>query len=89
MRNVRKLIADAGGPKKIAAASEKTDYEIEAKSVYDWPRIGIPERHWPILAKLAKASAEELHRANNVVRAKRSKPSPKPALVGAEASEAA
>lgn len=89
MRNIKKIIEDAGGPKKIAAESAKTDWVIEAKSVYDWPRIGIPEWHWPILIKHAKATTDELHRANKIARAKRSKPSPKRALVGAEASEAA
>ena len=70
MRNVRKIIEDAGGPKKIAEASSKTRWPIAAKSVYDWPQIGIPDRHWPILVKLAKATAEELYEANKTARAR-------------------
>lgn len=70
MRNVRQLIEDAGGPKKIADASLKTKKPITAKSVYDWPQIGIPDRHWPILIKLAKATVEELYEANRAARAR-------------------
>lgn len=70
MRNVRKLIEDAGGPKKIADASLNTKKSITAKSVYDWPQIGIPDRHWPILIKLAGATVEELYEANRVARAR-------------------
>lgn len=68
MRDIKTIIDDAGGPKKIAKASEKTDWVIVAKSVYDWPQIGIPDRHWPILIKLARATAHELMEANRVAR---------------------
>ena len=64
MRSIKKIISDAGGPKKIAQASEDTQWPIVAKSVYDWPQIGIHWRHWPILMKLARATANELLEAN-------------------------
>ena len=68
-RDVRTIIDAAGGPKKIAEATRDTKRPIIAKSVYDWPRLGIPERHWPIIIALAKASADELLRANVAARA--------------------
>ncbi len=70
MRNIKQIIEDAGGPKKIAEAAKKTRWDITFKSVYDWPRIGIPDRHWPILIRLAKASADELLEANKKARAR-------------------
>ena len=70
-RDIRTIIDDAGGPKKIAEATEGSKRKIMAKSVYDWPRIGIPELHWSIIIRLAKATTDELHRANEVARAAR------------------
>ena len=70
-RNIKQIIAEAGGPKKIAAASRTTDSPITAKAVYDWPAIGIPERHWAIFIRLARATTDELHKANLRVRASR------------------
>ena len=64
MRSIRQIIEDAGGAKKIAEASRKTKWAISAKSVYDWPEIGIVDMHWPILVKLAKATLKELVAAN-------------------------
>ena len=73
MRSIKEIIADAGGPKKIASACAKTRWPITSKVVYAWPDIGIPERHWAVIVRLAKSSAEELHRANNRARADRPK----------------
>lgn len=70
MRNVKQIIEDAGGPKKIAEASLNTKKSITAKSVYDWPQIGIPVVHWPILIKLARATVEELYEASRAARAR-------------------
>ena len=69
-RPIKQIIQDAGGPKKIAAASKRTRWSISAKSVYDWPAIGVPDRHWPILIRLAAASAHELMEANAKARAR-------------------
>ena len=64
MRSIRQIIEDAGGAKKIAEASRKSKWPISAKSVYDWPEIGILDMHWPILRRLAGATLEELVDAN-------------------------
>ncbi len=74
MRNVRQIIEDAGGPQKIAEAARKTRWKIKSKSVYDWPRIGIPEKHWPVMIRLAETSPQELHEANEVARGVRARP---------------
>ena len=44
------IIKLAGGPAKIADESAGA---IKADAVYKWPKIGIPDRHWPIIVKLA------------------------------------
>ncbi len=85
MRNVRQIIEDAGGPKEIAKAAKNTRWKITFKSVYDWPQIGIPDRHWPVLIKLAKATAEELMEANKKARAR---PRRSPVRVAEEAEAA-
>ena len=65
MRTIKDIIADAGGPKAITAEAKDT-FAIDA--VYKWPTIGIPDRHWPILIKLASATPEELFEANRLAR---------------------
>ena len=67
-RDVRQIIKDAGGPEKISAASGKRGPAVSVKGVYNWVRIGIPEKHWPLLLKLSRASADELYRANRLLR---------------------
>ena len=68
MRDIKQIINDAGGPRKIADASKDTHWPITAKSVYDWPQIGIPDRHWPIIIGLSGATAHELMVANQTAR---------------------
>jgi hypothetical protein len=70
MKTVRDIIAAAGGPREIARAAKKSRYKLVAKSVYDWPTIGIPEKHWATILKLADVSVAELHQANEAVRAR-------------------
>lgn len=70
MRDVKTIIEDAGGPRKIAEATKDTRWRIVPKSVYDWLRIGIPEKHWPVISKLTKTNPVELHEANKEVRAR-------------------
>lgn len=65
MRTIKDIIADAGGPKAITAEANET-FAIDA--VYKWPTIGIPDRHWPILIKLATTTPEELFEANRLAR---------------------
>ncbi len=86
MRTITRIIADAGGTRTIAAAAAKTHWPILATSIKDWRRIGIPDRYWPVLIKLANATADELMHANRKVRlrAKRA-----PARAEADASQAA
>ncbi len=70
MKNVRDIITEAGGPREIAKAAKKSRYKLVAKSVYDWPTIGIPEKHWATIMRLAGVTADELHRANEAVRSR-------------------
>ncbi len=70
MKTVREIIEAAGGPREIAKAAKKTRYKLVAKSVYDWPTIGIPEKHWATIMRLANVTADELHRANEAVRSR-------------------
>jgi hypothetical protein len=60
-RTVTEIIKAAGGPAKIAGASCGA---ISADAVYKWPKIGIPDRHWPLVMPLARASAAEMLAAN-------------------------
>lgn len=74
VRTVRQIIKDAGGPERIAAASVKASArdaetpKVSVKGVYNWVRIGIPEKHWPLMLRLAKADAGEVYRANRMLR---------------------
>lgn len=61
MREIKQIISDAGGAAAIAATSGGA-FKIDA--VYKWPDIGIPDRHWPLIIKLASSSPEELYAAN-------------------------
>jgi hypothetical protein len=66
MRTVTQLIADAGGARAIALASESTPHTIGFDAVYKWPKIGVPERHWPLLISLAAATVQEIYDANRM-----------------------
>ena len=65
MRRVDEIIRDAGGARAIHEASEG---DITRDAVYKWPSIGIPDRHWPILIKLARSTPDELFQANLIAR---------------------
>lgn len=65
MRTVSDIIKEAGGAVAIAAASNG---EVSADAAYKWQKIGIPDRHWPIVMPLAGATAEEMLAANIAVR---------------------
>ncbi|GLQ36718.1 hypothetical protein GCM10007908_03380 [Rhizobium albus] len=64
MRTISEIIAAAGGPAVIAGKADK----LSTDAVYKWAKIGIPDRHWPILIELAGASPSELFEANKVTR---------------------
>lgn len=65
MRRVSEIIEAAGGAQAIEIASAG---QISRAAVYKWPGIGIPDRHWPVLIRLADTNAEELFRANLAAR---------------------
>lgn len=50
--SVGDILKLAGGVPAIAAAS---DGRLTTDAVYKWPKIGIPDRHWPHLIDLARA----------------------------------
>lgn len=66
MRSIAEIIKDAGGATAIAEASAG---KVTAEAVYKWPKIGIPDRHWPLVLPLASASADEMLAANLAARA--------------------
>ena len=65
---IQKILAAAGGPKKIAEESQTWDYSVGLKSVYGWARSGIPDKHWPLIIALSSVTPTELHLANCNVR---------------------
>lgn len=65
MRTIPQIIKAAGGAGKISEASKG---ELTVNAIYKWRRIGIPDRHWPIVMPLAKASANEMLKANLAAR---------------------
>lgn len=62
---VQEIIAKAGGPRVIAEASGGV---IGVEAPYKWPKIGIPDRHWPLVMRLSGATADELLKANMAAR---------------------
>lgn len=67
---VDQIITKAGGPAAIEEAiKEAVDADnLSRWAIYKWPKIGIPDRHWPTLMRLAGVSADELLTANQVAR---------------------
>lgn len=62
MQTVSDIIKACGGPAKIAAASKGV---LKKDAVYKWPTIGVPDRHWKLLMKLAPdLTAQALFDAN-------------------------
>ena len=66
---VKEILDAAGGPTKIAEASEASDGAVSVEAVYKWPKIGIPDRHWPVIMGLCDVTAAELLAANIAARA--------------------
>ena len=66
MRTLSEIIKAAGGARGIEEASAG---EIKRDAVYKWPQIGIPDRHWETVIRLAQSSPEELYQANLAARA--------------------
>lgn len=72
MRTIEKIIKEAGGARKISEASGPTDEAgkrpLTYDAVYKWTKIGIPDRHWPLLMSLTETSPDELYAANLAAR---------------------
>lgn len=66
MRTIRQIIYDAG-IHRIVTASAGSETPITAKGVYNWFKLGIPQRHWPVIMKLARSSEAEIFKANQSV----------------------
>ena len=59
------IIKRSGGAVAIEIASQG---EVKAAAVYKWSKIGVPDRHWPLLMRLSGATAQELLAANVSIR---------------------
>ncbi len=68
---IRTIISRCGGARAIADASAATGRPVSVKAVYAWTLSGIPEWHWPLVRELGGYSVEELHAANEKLRAER------------------
>lgn len=65
------LIKRAGGADEISVASQSTRYPIGPNAVHKWRKNGIPDVHWPIFIRKARATAEEIYQANELLRKER------------------
>lgn len=65
MRTISELIKAAGGAK---AVQEAIGPGITRDAVYKWQEIGIADRHWAVLIRLAGATPDELYEANRLAR---------------------
>lgn len=61
--NVREIIA-RGNVHKISEASGEAGRPITVKGIYKWHSIGIPQKHWPVVMRLADVTETELYEAN-------------------------
>jgi hypothetical protein len=72
MRTIEEIITAAGGARAISEASGPADdagkRPLTYDAVYKWSKIGVPDRHWPLLISMAKASPDELFEANKLAR---------------------
>ena len=68
MRTITEIISDCGGIAKIEEAAKG---ELSHWAVRKWPAIGIPEKNWSLIRSLVDIAPEELHAANEAVRASR------------------
>lgn len=64
--DIRDIIEAAGGAEKIAASIDRSVKLVVNK----WPKIGIPDRHWPTIIKLARKAVtpEQIYKANIAAR---------------------
>jgi hypothetical protein len=73
MQTVSDIIEAAGGVQAVArhlpSKSRTGGSAIDpASTVYKWRKSGIPERHWPLIMRLAKVSIGKIFAANQRLR---------------------
>ena len=66
---VRDIIQDCGGPSRIASESRAHEHSISEKGVYSWHRIGIPQKHWPVVMALSGRDERQIFAANQALTA--------------------
>jgi hypothetical protein len=68
MRTIEEIITAAGGARAISEASGPADgagkRPLTYDAVYKWSKIGVPDRHWPLLISMAQSNPDELYAAN-------------------------
>lgn len=87
---VRDVVRWAGGPRKLAKASERTLKPISEAAVMKWYRAGIPDEHWGLVMRECdgKVTVEQLYAANQKLlrkRTRRARPRPAAPLASAAA----
>lgn len=71
-RTIREIIKAAGGATKVAeAVSAAHAGKISADAVYQWPKIGIPDRYWSTIMPMANATPAQMFKANEAARAEK------------------
>lgn len=67
--SVKDIIQECGGPPKIASESRAHEHSISEKGVYSWHRIGIPQKHWPVVMALSGRDERQIFAANQALTA--------------------
>lgn len=82
--DIREIIEKGGGAPRIAEESERlaaldpVTYRIaKVKAVYKWATNGIPEWHWPVVARLSGVTEIDIYKANRELEAASKSPHPK------------
>ena len=65
---VEEIIKAAGNGTSMSSGAqaicETSDIDISPAAIYKWPKIGIPDRYWPVIIKLTGATPDDLYQAN-------------------------
>lgn len=72
--SIEQIIEACGGAGHIERAATARGRKLNYRTVYKWVRNGIPEWHWPLVMELGGFTAEQLHAANERLRAGRVRP---------------
>ena len=73
--SIEDIIEACGGAGRLERAATASGRKLNYRTVYKWIRNGIPERHWPLVMELSSATPDQLHAANEALRAGRVRPS--------------